>query len=69
MNEAEQVRVFERFYRGDKSRSRQGEGGAGLGLSIAQALVHAHGGEIGIHSRPGHGTSVWFTLPKGVIRE
>jgi signal transduction histidine kinase len=69
MSEAEQARVFERFYRGDKSRSRQGDGGAGLGLSIAEALVRAHGGEIGIHSQPGHGTSVWFTLPEGEIRD
>jgi signal transduction histidine kinase len=67
MDEAEQARVFERFYRGDKSRARLGDSGAGLGLSIAEALVRAHGGEIGIHSRPGHGTSVWFTLPKGGI--
>jgi len=67
MDEAEQARVFERFYRGDKSRVRRDDSGAGLGLSIAEALVRAHGGEIGIHSRPGHGTSVWFTLPKGGI--
>jgi signal transduction histidine kinase len=69
MSESEQARVFERFYRGDKSRARQGDGGAGLGLSIAEALVHAHGGEIGIQSQPGHGATVWFTLPKEEIRE
>lgn len=59
----EQARVFERFYRGDKSRTRQGDGGAGLGLSIAEALVRAHGGQIGLDSQPGQGTTVWFTLP------
>ena len=69
ISEAEQARVFERFYRGDKSRTRQGDGGAGLGLSIAEALVHAHGGDIGIQSQPGHGATVWFTLPKEEIRE
>ena len=75
ISEAEQARVFERFYRGDKSRTRQGDGqdgsrdggGAGLGLSIAEALARAHGGDIGIQSTPGHGTTVWFTLPKGEI--
>jgi signal transduction histidine kinase len=62
---AEQPRVFERFYRGDKSRARQDESsaGAGLGLSIAQALVRAHGGTMGLDSPPGHGVTVWFTLP------
>ncbi len=56
-------RVFERFWRGDKSRSRAG-GGAGLGLAIAKQLVVAHGGEIGVTSDPGHGACFWFTLPK-----
>jgi signal transduction histidine kinase len=62
---AEQARVFERFYRGDKSRARNADAqqGAGLGLSIAQALVHAHGGQIGVDSAPGQGATVWFTLP------
>jgi signal transduction histidine kinase len=59
----EQGHVFERFYRGDKSRSRQGDSGSGLGLSIAEALVRAHAGEIGIESEPGCGTTVWFTVP------
>ncbi len=60
---ADQPRVFERFYRGDKSRARQGDVGAGLGLSIAQTLVHAHGGRITSSSVPGQGTTVSFTLP------
>ena len=59
----EQARVFERFYRGDRSRARQSDTSAGLGLSIAQTLVEAHGGQIGIDSAPGRGTTVWFTLP------
>ncbi len=55
--------VFERFWRGDKSRSRAG-GGAGLGLAIAKQLVTAHGGTIGAESAPGRGATFWFTLPK-----
>jgi signal transduction histidine kinase len=55
--------VFDRFYRGEKSRSRAG-GGAGLGLAIARRVVQAHGGEIWVDSIPGQGTSMHFTLPK-----
>jgi signal transduction histidine kinase len=54
--------IFERFYRGEKSRSRQ-HGGAGLGLAIARGLVLAHGGRIWAESAAGVGTTVSFTLP------
>lgn len=53
--------IFERFYRGDRSRSREG-GGAGVGLAIVKELINAHGGQVGAESRPGE-TCVWFTLP------
>ena len=54
--------VFERFYRGDKSRSQRG-GGAGLGLAISRQLVLAHGGQIAVVSPPGQGTTFTVTLP------
>ncbi|HEY2335364.1 MAG TPA: HAMP domain-containing sensor histidine kinase [Solirubrobacterales bacterium] len=57
--EADGERVFEAFYRGDKSRSEEG---AGLGLAISRAIVEAHGGRIWLEDGP-PGASVHFTLP------
>jgi two-component system sensor histidine kinase BaeS len=54
--------IFERFYRGEKSRNR-GTGGAGLGLAIAQGIIRAHGGDISAESQPGVGTSFHVSLP------
>ncbi|PKN99297.1 MAG: hypothetical protein CVU42_08585 [Chloroflexi bacterium HGW-Chloroflexi-4] len=55
--------VFERFYRGDKSRSRV-SGGAGLGLAIAKGVIEAHRGEITVQSELHKGTTFSFLLPK-----
>ena len=55
--------VFDRFYRGDQSRSRA-TGGAGLGLAIAKGIVEAHGGTIGVQSEPERGTTFEIRLPR-----
>ena len=56
--------IFDRFYRGDPSRTRT-TGGFGLGLAIAKALVEAYGGTIAAESAPGKGTRMTVTLPAG----
>jgi two-component system sensor histidine kinase BaeS len=55
--------LFERFYRGEKSRSRR-HGGAGIGLAIVKELVKAHGGKVGADLTDGR-VRIWFTLPLG----
>ena len=55
--------IFERFYRGDRSRSG---GGMGLGLSIAQELVQAQGGTLNVESEIGRGSMFTITLPRAV---
>jgi two-component system, OmpR family, sensor kinase len=56
--------VFERFYRGEKTRARE-EGGTGLGLSIVQGLARAQGGDVSIESVEGAGTTVSVWFPSG----
>lgn len=58
--EDERAQLFDRFFRGHAARST-GQG-SGLGLAIARAIVEAHGGEIGVHSAAGAGTTFWFTM-------
>jgi two-component system, OmpR family, sensor histidine kinase BaeS len=58
--------VFERFYRGDKSRDRK-TGGIGIGLSIVKALVDAHNGKIEVESLLGKGTQVNILFQKDTL--
>jgi two-component system sensor histidine kinase SenX3 len=60
--EAEADRVFERFYRLDPARSRA-TGGTGLGLSIVKHVAANHGGDVGLWSRPGEGSTFTLRLP------
>ena len=57
----EQPRIWERLYRGDKSRSQRG---LGLGLSLVKAIVEAHHGEVSVQSQPGEGSEFVVALPQ-----
>ena len=60
LSKADQVRIFERFYRADPSRVRNSDEGSGLGLSIVDAVMKAHGGYVSVESEVGQGAT--FTL-------
>lgn len=59
--EQDMPRIFERLYRGDKSRTHKG---FGLGLSLVRAVLKAHGGEIRVESEVGRGSAFTFSLPE-----
>ncbi|WP_264738015.1 sensor histidine kinase [Cytobacillus firmus] len=63
IDEKDLPHLFERFYRGDKSRTRK-TGGIGIGLSIVKALVNAHGGDIKVKSELNNGTIITILFPR-----
>jgi two-component system sensor histidine kinase KdpD len=63
--EEDQVRVFDKFYRVSRPENVTG---TGLGLSICKGIVEAHGGSITAKNRPGGGTIITITLPKGSMK-
>ena len=62
ISEADQKRIFERFYRVDYSRSRE-NGGTGLGLSLVKHTCQAHGGSVDVWSKLGQGSTFTLRLP------
>jgi signal transduction histidine kinase len=62
ISEVDQARIFERFFKADKSRT-QSNGGSGLGLSIAKKIVDMHQGSINVQSQMGAGSIFTVTLP------
>ncbi len=58
------LHIFDRFYRGERSRSRTRNSGFGLGLSISQFIIQQHHGVITVESSPGEGTTFHVELPK-----
>ena len=68
ISEQDQVHLFERFFRVDKSRSRE-QGGSGLGLSIVKHIIEAHHQTINVRSTIGVGTAFAFTLQKAEVSQ
>gem|GEM_PF-656811 len=66
ISEEDQKNLFTKFFRVDSTLTRE-IGGTGLGLSICKSVVELLGGEIGMHSAEGQGSTFWFTLPVATV--
>lgn len=64
MDEETRSRVFEKFYQAEGVQKKEG---FGLGLAICRMIVEAHGGRIGVESKPGEGSTFWFDLPNSLL--
>jgi signal transduction histidine kinase len=66
----ERERIWERFHRVPGIEVKSGTGvGLGMGLHICRTIIQQHGGQVGVESTPGQGSTFWFTLPIGVPAE
>ena len=67
LSEEDQKRIFERFFRADPSRARTSQEGSGLGLSIVDSVMQAHGGKVGVTSKPGQGATFTLFFPTSKV--
>jgi two-component system phosphate regulon sensor histidine kinase PhoR len=67
--DSHKARIFERFYKVDRSRAREKDaeqlgGSAGIGLAIVRHIAEAHGGSVGLESEEGVGSTFWIDVPR-----
>ncbi len=66
INEKDREKIFSEFFQSQQTQDANAEG-SGIGLALTRRLVDLHGGEIGVDSKPGKGSTFWFTLPLGEV--